>query len=107
MVGRRKIANYWKKLFKLLVAMKFSPVVKCYGLENLSVFTNCSNTGFVDFINCSSLALLDDDEASLSLYEGDDAMMAIPADDGISFPVADTDSVVDFNGPVLDHAFSC
>jgi hypothetical protein len=70
------------------------------------MFTNCSNTGFVDFINCSSLALLDDKESRFSFNKGDDAMMAIPSDDGISFPVTHCSSVVDFYRTILNRTFS-
>ena len=86
--------------------MELSPIVERDRLENLSVFTNCRDTGLVDLFDRSGFTFLDDDEAGLAFNQSNDTMMAIAADDGIAFPMADTDSVVDFHGTVLDHAFS-
>lgn len=106
MVGSGEVTRYRIELLDPLVAMEFGSIVKRDRLEVYLVFSNGLNACLVDFLDCSSLDLLDDKEAGLPFYERDDAMMAVAAKHRIAFPVPYACPVFDFQGPVLDHAFT-
>ncbi len=92
MVWIGKIAYHREEFFKLLVTMELGTIVKCDGYEFHSMFMNSCDTGRVDFLDRPGSNLLDNYEASLALYKGNDTMMAITADYGIAFPVPDRGS---------------
>ena len=72
-----------------LVAMELSTVVKGDGDELALVLLDGLDAGLSDLEGGSGGYLLNDDEASSPFDERNNAVMAVAANDGIAFPVAD------------------
>ena len=89
MVRGGEVAFHREELLKGLVAMELRTVVECDCLEVVLVFLKGLGSGLGDSFGSSGVQLFDDGEARHAFYQGEEAVVRIAADDGISFPVAE------------------
>jgi len=106
MIGVSEVAGHRVDLLELLVTMEFSAIIKRDCFEVFLVFANRLNARLIYFFDGPGFDLLYNKEASFPFDESDDAMVTIAANHRIAFPVAYAGSVFNFQGSVIDHAFT-
>lgn len=106
MIWGSKVALDREVLLELLVAVELGAVVKCDCLETDVVFSDSVQGGLCHGSGGSRLQLLDDSEAGLSFDEGENAVMPIAANHGISLPVAELQAGCDLWRPLRDMALA-
>jgi len=106
MIGCCKITGNREELFQDFISMKFSTIIKRNGFEFIFMTTNGFTASPVHFFNGSGPNLFNDDKSGFAFNQSDNTVMTVFADYFVAFPMADIDTVVNFNWTVLDHAFS-
>ena len=74
--------------------MKLCSIVECNCLESTAMFFYRTDACSIHLVNRSCCYLLDDYKARFPLYESDNAMMAIPTNNGVAFPMTDLETIV-------------
>jgi hypothetical protein len=94
MIWRGKITSYRKLILKRFISMKLSSIVECNRLESTTMLLYSAHACNIHLVNRSCGNLLDDYKARFPLDESYDTMMAIPSNNGISFPMTDLETIV-------------
>lgn len=106
MVRSSEVALQRELQFKLFVAMEFGSVVEGDRLEAGLMFLNGVQGGLCHGVGSSRDQLFDDSEAGFSFDESEDAVMAIAADHGISFPMTELPTGFDRRRPLRDMSLA-
>ena len=106
MIGSSEVALQREVSLYLCETMEFSTVVKGDRLEASLVFINSVQGGSCSGGCGSRFQLLDDREAGLSFDEGENAVMPIAADHGVSLPMTESRTGFDREGALRDVALA-
>jgi len=106
MVGGGEVALEREVLLELLVAVELGAVVEGDCLEAGVVFSDSVQSGLCHGSGGTRVQLFDDGEAGLSFDEGENAVMAIAANHGVSLPVAELQAGLYLRRPFGDMALT-
>jgi len=96
MVRSREVAFQREVVLEDLVVMELRAVVQGEGFKVSSAFSDSGKCSLGNGVGCSGVQFFDDDEPGFAFNKSEDAVVTVAADQGISLPVSEHFTRLDF-----------